>query len=239
MVRNFLVLLVFLGVGFGASVAQSDIFVRQSPKKEATDGADAPKKRSIFLRPFMRNRDKKTAPKIRYNGNLDTSGLSNRVAQDLKTLAYWQQRKVKPQNALEMASYAVALRSNNKALMLKHRQKVLPKLQAIQSKRVRDFEARLPVRSDDNSFANAIDAMQLAQLTGKVMPVRARPAVAAKAVLEPSTVVPTSSTVNAVQRPTTSQAGRPSVPIYVRPKAKADQGQADTSQKRIRVITDY
>lgn len=116
MIRNLLILMLFLGFGLGASVAQSDIFVRQSVKTDNNEKSGGPQKRSIFLRPFKKD-DVESSTNM-YRPRLNTAGLQRQIEEELKTLKYWQERDVGPRNLQEHKSYAFAMRAENRAAML-------------------------------------------------------------------------------------------------------------------------
>jgi len=250
MIRNLLVLMVFLGVGFGASVAQSDIFVRQSPKEEVSKDADKAKKPSLFLRPFNAFRKKKTgAGADRYSSKLDTSGVRGKIIQDMKLLAYWQQSGKRPKGAKQLRDYATALRSPNMALMFAARQKELPKLLSLHNKRMASVAKMFDGQVKDVSAIEAIDAMIMADL-GRVSRV-ARAAKTVRAVYQnfdpkkedavsagssaSSGSASALSNASAARVPApregTRRSVRPSVtPIYVpRKKSADDDGQKNSS----------
>lgn len=222
MVRNLLVLLVFLGVGFGANVAQSDIFVRKSPKKEVTrdtenDGAKQSKP-AIFLRRF-RDAVKNPAAKNRYGTSLNTKGLRRQLVKDLKLLAYWQKSGRKPQGLEELAAYAIAMRSENFKNMLVEQNKILPGLVAAHKKRFDTVAKQVKMQAPDLEGIAKIDAMIIAGLPDQIE--APKPAQAVKAVFkEPSTPVEgIQSAVRAPEAPPkegVSRSVRKSTPIYIR-----------------------
>lgn len=171
MVRNLLVLLMFLGVGFGTSVAQSDIFVRHSPKEQAAEG-EVQKKKSIFLRPFSKTKNTAEKAQNQFRSRLNTDGLRQQVVKDLNVLAYWKERDLKPQNVVEMASYAVALGAENRALMLKNREAAIPALMAKRQTRIDNFQARMTSLAPNQDGIRAFDALILAEAERRVPEVK-------------------------------------------------------------------
>lgn len=158
MVRNLLVLLVFLGVSFGANVAQSDIFLRKTPKVESTDEgeSEAPKKKSIFLRPFKKDNPKTSRVRTNFRAKLNVKGVRRQIEQDLKTLDYWQKRGTKPTNIEEMRSYAFALRVDERATMLKERELTRVARANLERKHQDEFQRDLAVQAARVAEANAL-----------------------------------------------------------------------------------
>jgi hypothetical protein len=167
-IRNLLVLLIFVGVGFGASVAQSDIFVRQSPKAENSNSKkteETQKKKSIFLRPFSKNSKRKHAAlKNRYGAKLNTDGVLNKMSRDMTVLAYWQKQGRKPQGIEEMRAYGSALRAANVVNMLAERNKILPGLINKQRKRFDTVQKQLEMQAPDLEAVDAANALISAAL---------------------------------------------------------------------------
>ena len=168
-IRNLLVLFVFVGVGFGASVAQSDIFVRQSPKAESSNSEkseEPKKKKSIFLRPFSSKSKRKqhAALKNRYGVKLNTDGVLNKMSRDMTVLAYWQKQGRKPQGIEEMRAYGSALRAANVVNMLTERNKILPGLINKQRKRFDTVQKQLEMQAPDLEAVDAANALIAAAL---------------------------------------------------------------------------
>jgi len=241
MVRNLLVLLVFLGVGFGANVAQSDIFVRKSPKEEVTRDADKdgskPSKPAIFLRRF-RDAIKNPAAKNRYGTTLDTQGLRRQLVKDMKLLAYWQQSGRKPAGLKELAAYAVAMRSENFKNMLVEQNKILPRLISAHRARFDKVAAQIKMQAPDTERIAEIDAMIMAGLPDQIEPPQAVQAVKAvyQKPLEP--VEGIQSAVKAPEPPPEAarRSVRKSTPIYIR---KEDDAQKKPSDAASRVYKNY
>lgn len=158
MIRNLLVLLVFLGVSFGAGVAQSDIFLRQSPKAESKEegGDKVSKKRGIFLRPFKKDSPKTSNVQTRFQAKLNVKGVRRQVEKDLKTLNYWRERETKPQNIEEMRSYAFALRVGERTTMLKERELERVAMVNLKRKHEVQFQKYLLARNPNAMAANAV-----------------------------------------------------------------------------------
>ena len=162
MIRNLLVLLVFLSVGLGASVAQSDIFLRKSPKKEVSkeESAEKPqKKRSIFLRPFKKDSPKVSNVRSRLQAKLNVDGVRKRIEGDLKVLDYWQKRDTKPQNIEELRSYAFAMRVNQRAELLKGMELERVALANLARKHELEFQKTLAARTPNMEAALAETAL--------------------------------------------------------------------------------
>ena len=213
MIRNLLVLLIFLGVGFGASVAQSDIFVRTIPKEETSkDGADKPKKKSIFLRPFARETKKNPASKNRYGSRLNTAGVE-RTLRDLRMLSYWRDSGRKPQGMKELQAYAMALRSENMAQMLQERDKILPGLIKAHKRRFDKLEAQLAMQAPNRKAVAEANEIIMAALKAKAEPAKAAEAVYKKYSTQ---TVKNASALREEEKPTTHRSVYKAKPIYRR-----------------------
>jgi len=124
MIRNSLILFVFIVVaGFAPTMAQSDIFVRQSPKAQS-DQSDAPKKKRIFLNPFAKKENKRAArgtanvnpaALVQYESRLKIREAQKYASQGAKAVVYWQSRDQKPNTREEMLSYMSAFRAADTA----------------------------------------------------------------------------------------------------------------------------
>ena len=167
MFRNLLILLVFLGVGFGANVAQSDIFVRQSSNAESDEGADAPKKTNIFLRPFIKRDNKSERMRKRMNKQLEISNVRRKIASDMQALAYWQQADREPKTLEELRSYATALRSKNVARVLADKTAMVSKLEAMRAKNLSEFRARINEQAPDTEGLAAVNKVILAGMAAQ------------------------------------------------------------------------
>ena len=230
MVRNLLILFVFLGVGFGANVAQSDIFVRKSPKQEVSKdaGKDGNKKsKGIFLRRFF-DKDKNPAAKNRYGTTLNTQGLRRQLVKDLKLLAYWQQSGRKPQGLQELAAYAIALRSENFKNMLVEQNKVLPGLIRAHKARFDKVEEQLQIQAPN------LDALIAA---GRFQGIK-KPVQAVKAVVQNPQDIPVEGTNAAVRVPAEPKPGvrrsvRKTTPIYRRPNTDDDESKPSDAASRV------
>lgn len=239
MIRNFLVLLIFLGIGFGAGVAQSDIFVRQAPKKEQSqDNAEQKKqKKSIFLRPFTSGsrsaKRQQNALKNRYGARLNTDGVRNKLVQDLNMLAYWQQNKRMPEGLTEMQAYATALRAENLASVLVRRNKIVPSLLKSHNDRFAALDKQRAKIAPDRA---AIDAANAAIL--EAMEAMEEPNAAVEAVY---TSLGGQDSVSAIrsgaaeEKPGVRSTIRKIMPIYRRQETKSD----DEASPANRVYKNY
>ena len=161
MTRNLLILSLFLMFSFGATVAQSDIFVRQNPAAES-EKEDAeeekPVRRSIFLR---RDTSKNSAVKNvvkRFETRLNVKGVRKQIERDMKTLAYWKQRETRPQNDKELRSYAFAMRFNQREQMLKSVELRRVEMAKIRQKHQAEFQAHLLSKTPNPQAVAAADA---------------------------------------------------------------------------------
>lgn len=206
MIRNLLVLLVFLGVSFGAGIAQSDIFVRQTPQEEAGE-EETPKKRSIFLRPFSKNDKRVTAQQNLMKSRLNTEGIKRQIEQDLKTVNYWKKRDVGPRNLEEHRSYAYALRADARAIVLEQQEKARVRAANIKANNDAAFMKRLKAETPDFEGMLAEDAMILAERSGR--------ATAVKSVYKSYGATTPSSSKPKVQRIYRKQDSTPEKPVKV------------------------
>ena len=140
MARSLLILFVFVCFGLVSNVAQSDIFLRKTEKKEETKKEEKKSVTSIFLRPFAK-KEKHVASKNYYKSRLNTEGLRKQIVRDMRLLAYWQQVGRKPQGLNEMRSYAIALRSPTLNAMLLERSNITPKLERMHAENMAAVEA--------------------------------------------------------------------------------------------------
>lgn len=228
MIRNLLVLLVFLSVGLGANVAQSDIFVRKSPKQETTQQdakTESKKKTNIFLRPFKK-KDQPSA-KNRYGSRLNTEGIRRQAVQDLRMLAYWQQAGRKPEGLKELNAYAFAMRAQNLADMFTKRSKALPGLVQKHEKRFAVFEQQLAKQAPDRAAVDAADKEIMAALG-----IKDQSAKAVRAVYQSYGA----GAVNAVksdtqeEKPGVRQSVRSVAPIYRRQNNEDNSSSGSTSR---------
>ncbi len=164
MIKNLALLAIVLAIGFGAQMAQSDIFVRQNTKQEtkqaskedtkktteennttATGAAEKPAKPRLFLNPFAKKEGSTTKPVVitKYRPTVNTQQYQAQTQYDLKALAYWQQRKTKPQTAQEILSYASAYRAADRYRVRQARVTKLARSDALMAQRDRAREARI------------------------------------------------------------------------------------------------
>jgi len=241
MIRNLLILFVFLGVGFGANVAQSDIFVRQSPKAESGDEAETPKKTNIFLRPFKKRGNKSEQIKNRLNTKLEISGLRRKTASDMRLLAYWQQRDREPETLEELRSYATALRSENVNRVLAKRNALIPTLEAARAENLTKFKARINAQAPNLQALQAVNEVILAS-SGMADVLRNPQAAVTKAVYQ-------NYGAQAVERVQAASQERsrevqtlstPKIaPIYRRPAASSDDSKDEPSSAAKGVYKNY
>ncbi len=173
MIRNLLILLLFLGVGLGANVAESDIFVRQSPKQEksnANANKQSEKKSSIYLR--SQKKKGRSSARNMFETRLNTEGLRRQAVQDLKMLAYWQQSGRKPETLDELHAYSVAMRAENLASVIKQRNEILPSLMKAQRERFQRVAEQNAIQTYDREAAIAASAQMMIDMGYTNVPVK-------------------------------------------------------------------
>ncbi|NCT41015.1 MAG: hypothetical protein GW778_05070 [Alphaproteobacteria bacterium] len=236
MVRNLLVLLMFLGVGFGASVAQSDIFVRQSPKADSKGGDDVSKKKPIYLRPFKSSPQKTQRVNKKVSVPRITSGMPQQVAGDLKLLAYWQKAERMPETVKELQSYGQALRALDLKRVMEERNKILPALEAQAVRQVNEYRKEFLKQAPDLEAFVQINDMIVKGLD--VADMLSDPNAAAKAVYT-RYAGESVEVIEAEARKRAQQADKVVKPIYLQPDAKATNNPDSKSKAATGVYKNY
>ena len=157
MVRNLLILMLFIGFGLGAGVAQSDIFVRQTHDNNNQEETGVSQNKSIFLRPF-KSKEIEGRSKL-YRSRRNTAGIQRQIEKELQTLEYWQKRKVGPRDDLEHKSYAFAMRASTRASMLKDRAVAKARMDAAREQRRLKAQQYIEATSADLEAVRRADAL--------------------------------------------------------------------------------
>ncbi|MFK7840147.1 MAG: hypothetical protein AB8B83_07420 [Bdellovibrionales bacterium] len=157
MIRNLLILLIFLGAGFGASIAQSDLFVRQPSNAVSQGNENNREKRPIYLRPFETNEAPAARVQRQLRDRLSTSRIADQIAGESKILNYWKKAGRLPETVEEMRSYARALRSANLVRVIQKREDINAKIEAQLKKEFDKFREKIMAQAPDLGAFNKVN----------------------------------------------------------------------------------